>query len=66
VRDRDLRDVHFQQVLLGGLNAFSNRRGNFARLAGTVTDDARAIAHHDQRRKAQVLSPFNHFSNPVN
>ena len=43
---------------LGLIGSFANGRRHFASLAAAKTDAAFAVAHDDQRRKAETRPPF--------
>jgi hypothetical protein len=61
-----LRQIDPHQVLLRGLNSFSDRLRHFFRFAGTVADDSSTrISDHHQRRKRQVLAALHDFRHAV-
>ena len=66
VRDRGLRHIYLDQVLLGRLDTFANGLRNLFGLAGSVPHHAFGrIAHDHQRRKAHVLAALDHFGHAI-
>ena len=53
------------QVLLGVLNAFADRLGNFARLAETETNDAVAVADDNESGKLKDAAALHGFGYTV-
>ena len=65
MRDRGAFEVQLHHVLLGLLDRFANRHGNFASLAHAEAGMAALVTDDDQSREPEILSAFHHFRDAV-
>src|SRR6185369_15401549 len=65
VQGPPLAQRNADHLLLGMLGRLADRLGHFARLAGTVTDAALAVANHHDRREAEALAALHHLGDAV-
>ena len=65
MRNRGALQIQLNQILLGLLDRLADGHGNFARLAHAEAGVALLIAHHDQRRKAEILAALDDFGDAV-